>query len=189
MWIIIHHTLYPLSKDFYQFQAVNSWHRKRWEGKTKSSLGYYGGYHYLISGDGKIQKFREENEVGAHCKQKLMNYRSIGICLAGNFDVDDMPKEQARALVRLVKKLQTKYKIPDKKVVGHRYYAPKSCPGKLLPDPLWDYFQNLAGFEEKWETKAKNWATKHGVSNGERPLDLCTRVEVWEMIRKFNNTL
>lgn len=39
---------------------------------------------------------------------------------------------------------------------------------------------------DEWQRNAVRWAKKEKVSNGERPLDPITRVEVMEMLRKFS---
>ena len=38
----------------------------------------------------------------------------------------------------------------------------------------------------EWQRKALDWAIANNVSNGERPQENITRVEVMEMLRKFN---
>jgi len=38
-----------------------------------------------------------------------------------------------------------------------------------------------------WQNIAIDWAIENGVSNGERPSELITRVETMEMFRKYNN--
>jgi len=40
-----------------------------------------------------------------------------------------------------------------------------------------------------WQKEFVDWATKAGVSNGERPLDSITRVEAMGMMKKFENHL
>jgi len=41
----------------------------------------------------------------------------------------------------------------------------------------------------EWQITARNWAIRNKVSNGERPLDNITRVELWETIRKYHKSL
>lgn len=132
-WIIVHHTAVSYDKNPDQFEATNNYHK---------SLGWgMIGYHYEIAKNGKLYKGRGETMVGAHTKQQMMNYKSIGICLDGNFDIELPTKEQEEALKGLIKQLQSKYGIPDSRIVPHRYFAGyKSCYGKLLAD---DWAQKL----------------------------------------------
>lgn len=93
------------------------------------------GYHYVIgngtySGDGEVETGRPENESGAHCSADGMNFKSIGICLVGNFDIDKPTIAQMEALERLCRDIMARYKIPVSKVLGHGEVAATNCPGK-----------------------------------------------------------
>lgn len=140
-WIIVHHTggtdLDPLCDTSNQsFEVVNEYHRQKWE--FKSSLGYYLGYQYYIDKNGKITQARSDTETGAHTIGQ--NDNSIGICLAGNFDVTLPNQKQVEALKTLVSSLMDKHNIPVKNVVPHRKFANKTCFGRLLAD---DWVQKL----------------------------------------------
>lgn len=140
--IIVHHSITPrdLSADKTQ-GSINTTHKNR--GFPKSALGWYIGYHYIIFGDGSVRQYRGDREVGAHCSQQGMNFNSIGVCLAGNFDnpsstpllkPETPSAAQMKALGQLLQQLSAKYNIPKERVVPHRKYAPKSCFGNVLPD-------------------------------------------------------
>ena len=65
------------------------------------------------------------------------------------------------------------------------------CGGLLWNGWDWNHFQDsglpdqaLKGLAE-WQIEARQWAMINNVSNGERPLENITRVEVMEMFRKF----
>lgn len=95
------------------------------------SLGWKScGYHYVISTDGTIEKGRNENEVGAHCKNH--NRHSIGVCYIGGLSKDGKPADtrtdaQRIALRNLLERLRRRY--PDALIVGHRDLDPqKVCP-------------------------------------------------------------
>jgi len=147
----IHHTAIYASDDIgEQFDTVNESHRKRWDGKTKSALGFYGGYHYLIERSGIVQQFRNDWEVGAHNNKGIKrvgfkwvsaNYYAIGISFAGNMSKQELTYKQIKAGVELVKSLQNKYKIADDQILPHRSYTPTQCPGNNLPDRTWEYLQ------------------------------------------------
>lgn len=122
------------------FDDVNAWHRdaKDDEGQPKyhygqpSSLGYYLAYHYFIARDGKLIQARKDTEIGYHTIG--YNDKSIGIVLAGNFDVYLPTWEQTLALKSLLTRLIIKYGIKLENVVPHRAFAQKSCYGKKLTD-------------------------------------------------------
>jgi N-acetylmuramoyl-L-alanine amidase len=84
------------------------------------------GYHYTIAYDGKIEKGREEDEVGAHCLGQ--NAKSLGICLLavpGAYTI-----EQMVSLVYLCKKLCYKHRMSLDHVFVHRDFTDKkTCPG------------------------------------------------------------
>ncbi|HHW03426.1 MAG TPA: S8 family serine peptidase [Thermoanaerobacterales bacterium] len=94
------------------------------------------GYHYVINNgtykpDGMVEKGRPESEEGAHCTEQQMNFRSIGICLVGDFDQSRPTAKQMESLISLCKDIMARYNIPVKNVIGHREAgAPKTCPGK-----------------------------------------------------------
>src|SRR3990167_10434292 len=85
------------------------------------------GYQYVIHDDGKVWKGRPEHYHGAHVKERdtdgiKINYKSIGICLAGNFNVTLPTKEQETALKGLIASIKTRYPaITDDKIVPHRH--------------------------------------------------------------------
>lgn len=145
IYLIIHHTSGTESNPRVDtsnqtFEDVNAWHRTNpntWLGEY-SSLGFAIGYHYFIDKTGKVTQGRGDTDEGAHCIGK--NTQSLGICLAGNFDVTMPTNEQVTSLKRLILAKQTEYDIPAEKVVPHRKFANKSCYGSLLSN---DWVQKL----------------------------------------------
>lgn len=126
--IIWHHSAVSSEQD--QFKGIDNGHKKR--GFPKSSLGFFVGYHYLIEHNGAIKQARKENEPGCHDRGE--NFRSIGICLSGNFSLNMPSERQTKAARRLVRQLMMKYNIPPERVEPHRWDDATECPGKLLPD-------------------------------------------------------
>ena len=119
--IIVHCTATPEGRDVTSKQ-VAEWHRAR---------GFRTiGYHYLVRLDGRIERGRPEEEMGAHCKGQ--NLHSIGVCYVGGLDRDTLSPRDTRtpaqriALRRLISWLQGKY--PGATVHGHREFAAKACP-------------------------------------------------------------
>lgn len=128
-YLIVHHTggtqENPLADtSHHTYEIVHNYHL---------SLGWEGfGYHYFIAKDGALKAGRAENYHGAHTKN--YNQKSIGICLAGNFDATMPTKAQESSLQALLEMLSKKYNIPNENIVPHRRFAPKTCYGKLLAD-------------------------------------------------------
>lgn len=119
-----------------QFTNVNSYHKS--EGFNLSSLGFYVGYHHLVTG-GKDYKCKEDDEVGCHTNQVVngvsVNLQSIGICCG--FDGDsELPHPVDYVIYqKLVWDYQDKYKIPNSQVYFHRHFnMAKTCPGSLCTD-------------------------------------------------------
>lgn len=106
------------------------------------SLGWEGiGYQFYIEKDGDVWAGRPETYHGAHVKELGMNKKSIGICLAGNFDVTLPSQVQITSLTQLLKDMVAKYNIPAMNIFPHRKYALnpngtpyKSCFGWKLGD-------------------------------------------------------
>jgi N-acetylmuramoyl-L-alanine amidase len=104
---------------------INKWHRaKGW-----ACIGY----HYVIKRDGTIEEGRKESQVGAHVQN--WNEVSLGICMIGGVDADDVTKAednftpaQYASLKELVVRMKQKY--PKAKVQGHRDFpkVAKACP-------------------------------------------------------------
>ena len=133
--IIIHHSLTP-DGDTVSWNAIRTYHL---------SLGWAEiGYHFgieTIKGHDEIFMGRMPDQPGAHCKQQAMNFRSLGICLVGDYDATIPTDAKLTLLAKLTRSLQAIYKIPSDKVRMHREFATyKSCPGKLFP---WDRFKSL----------------------------------------------
>ncbi len=124
--IIIHNT--ASSRDKTTLDNVNEWHQLRWP-DFKSSLGFWVGYHYLITEDGAVVQTRRDNESGAHC---IPNDGRIGICLTGNFDIEQPTSDQFNSLQNLLDKLTKEYGIALDNVLAHSQINNTACPGKHL---------------------------------------------------------
>lgn len=122
--IIIHHSA---SDPMTTVAQINEWHKAR--DFTLSSLGFYVGYHYVITFDGVITQTRKDYEVGCHC---VPNDDKIGICLTGNFERAVPTPKQLEALTFLLNKLKCEYFISDNNVLGHNHFKATECPGTNL---------------------------------------------------------
>lgn len=151
--IVVHHTggtdANPKADtSHHTFEIVNDWHKQAFN--YKSSLGFYIGYHYFIDKAGKVKQGRADYEAGAHTIGE--NTRSIGVCLAGNFDVTEPTPEQVASLRSLLKSLMVSSDIPASAIYPHRHFAKKSCYGNKLSD---DWASKLALETDKEDIKAE----------------------------------
>lgn len=124
--IVIHHEGFPEGDTDHSAQYIHKFHREvnGWAGI---------GYHYIIRKDGTIEQGRRPKAVGAHALH--YNKNSIGICLAGNFEVAKPTAAQIDSLKLLTAWLCQKYKLDPMKsgvIVGHRNLNDTDCPGKNL---------------------------------------------------------
>jgi len=128
-FLIVHHTggsdRNPLADSSNQSVFdVENWHKSlNWEGI---------GYHFFIDKSGQVSLGRPEWHNGAHTKG--YNMKSLGICLAGNFDITLPTAGQVTSLRELLKELSQKYNIDSSKIIPHRTHANKTCYGKNLSD-------------------------------------------------------
>lgn len=167
--IVEHHSDYP-HDGTPQLMKVNKWHRDR--GFPLSKLGFYVGYHFFIEESGTITQTRDLNEVGAHavncghaCKADVSgfeysqaNWRTIGICLAGDFTKHEPTEKQIVALHTLIIDLQWNYGIPNTKIYLHSQLKPTSCPGVNLTALVEK--EHLVYLEKRYEkaVNALRWA-------------------------------
>jgi N-acetyl-anhydromuramyl-L-alanine amidase AmpD len=140
-WIIIHHSATRVGSAAI-FDAA---HRAR---------GMVNGlaYHFVIDNgtDGKPDGYIEtgprwiQQMHGGHCRQPYINEYGIGICLVGNFSVDQPTSKQLDSLALLIHGLQEQFHIPDDHVLGHGDVIGEfsECPGSQFP---WDELHKRLG--------------------------------------------
>lgn len=147
-YVVIHHSA---SAQTTTAEQVSSWHKIRnWGDENnpmyapKSTLGWYGQYHFFIEGNGKITQFREMSEIGWHAGNWDVNKDSIAICFAGNFNNDELTSAQKKSLQIIWSRIQTDYpELSLKDFRLHRDFKSTECPGsnitfKLLEEILTD---------------------------------------------------
>ena len=128
--LVIHHTGFPTADKDSTAAAIHKYHQEtnKWAGI---------GYHYLIRKNGMIEQGRRPNAVGAHAYRH--NKNSIGICLAGNFEIGKPTEAQMDAVKELCLWLCLKYELdPQNKgvILGHRNLNDTDCPGRNLYNRL-----------------------------------------------------
>ena len=124
--IVIHHTAVADMAKGGTAAQIHAMHRQNgWAGI---------GYHYFIRPDGMIEQGRRPPMVGAHAWQN--NQNTVGVCLAGDFNINRPTPAQMRAVKDLVARLCRRYGLsPEKRgvIVGHRdLNEDTSCPGRYL---------------------------------------------------------
>lgn len=104
-------------------KEIDRWHRERGFAKI--------GYHFVIRRNGKVEKGRELNEIGAHVEGH--NSESLGICIVGGLTPagkpeDNFTDEQYHALAVLIQDLRKTFTKAT--VLGHRDFSgvKKDCP-------------------------------------------------------------
>lgn len=152
-----------------QFAKTNAYHKTKFN--FKSSLDFYLGYHFFIERDGETIHARKIDEDGAHNKTGWLsnrNKKAIGICFAGNMELQKLTNEQVIAAVELVRGLQEKQLIdPDESnYFPHRHWKATACPGKNVPDNTWSFLVQLYDVLQKQLVKEDPivaWHKKAGI--------------------------
>jgi N-acetyl-anhydromuramyl-L-alanine amidase AmpD len=148
-YIILHHTV--SKRDNTSIHDVNAWHKARWN--WRSSMGHYMGYHFLVTGDGKIHQGAKPTEQRAHTIG--YNDKAIGVCLTGNFETEKPSEKQLESLKKLLKKLMEQYNIKKDYIKGHREVYPTLCPGENFISWIKEWrLEELNKFNKKMATFA-----------------------------------
>jgi N-acetyl-anhydromuramyl-L-alanine amidase AmpD len=135
-WYIGHHSDIP-HDGRPQLQRIENGHQAR--GFPLSSLGFHVGYHFVIEETGDTVQTRSLDERGAHtdnCGSErcgdisgapahLINFRSIGVCLAGDFTINTPKPAQIRSLHEIVWYGAQNYRS---RFLLHRETKPTACP-------------------------------------------------------------
>lgn len=116
--IVIHHSAHKT----WNVYDIHDYHRK-----TKKWSGI--GYHFFVDKEGNIYRGRPENNVGAHCFGH--NNYTVGICVQGNYMLENMPEKQKTSVIELCRVLCSKYKMNC--IKAHRELNATSCPGTNFP--------------------------------------------------------
>ena len=114
--VIIHCSATKPSMDI-GAETIRRWHV---DGNNWADIGY----HFVVRLDGAIEKGRDIDVVGAHCKGQ--NTSSIGK------PEDTRTSQQKAALIELTSSLSTLF--PGVTFHGHKEYSPKACPSFNVED-------------------------------------------------------
>lgn len=128
--IVIHHS----ATDTGSADSFHKYHlSKGWDGL---------GYHFVIgngsgSGNGEAEVgYRwKQQQRGAHAGNLEYNEHGIGICLVGDFESGYPTQKQLASLRSMIRFLQSKCRISNAAVIGHREVPGKEtrCPGAHFP--------------------------------------------------------
>ena len=120
--IIIHHSV---SADTTTVQDITKWHKER---------GFLNiGYQEVIfkkEGAWDFEEGRDVAAVGAHCYG--YNRTSIGICICGNYERDELCTEAFELLAERIAYYRNEYDIPAHRVYFHGEVATTLCPGRNI---------------------------------------------------------
>tara|TARA_R110002110_G_scaffold101193_3_gene257263 strand:+ start:180 stop:614 length:435 start_codon:yes stop_codon:yes gene_type:complete len=120
--IFVHHS--ASSQKSTTRDMIHQWHLDRgWTGV---------GYHYVIEADGSMMMGRPFDTVGAHVKNH--NRHSIGICVVGNYETEDlaMTPGQEQSLTVLLRGLLDEFNLDAGEIYGHMELGQTACPGQHL---------------------------------------------------------
>lgn len=135
-YITIHHS----GSDFADVAFLRRVHSERHPSDPIDEIPY----HFLI-GNGQGIGLGEVVSTGrwrtglwgAHVSgsNNDRNLRGIGICLIGNFQTSNVPEDQFKALVTLMRELMTEHDITPDQVGFHGDIAGEAtlCPGQHFP--------------------------------------------------------
>ena len=132
--LVIHHTAIHAAE---QGSLVEKNHEA--EGYPNSFYDSHIAYHFLVGTDGTIKQNRALSERSAHTRNQRINFASIAIAVAGNFQDSPITEKQLNALVKLIKQLDSTYHFV--KIIPHREASPTACPGKYLDEALWNIWR------------------------------------------------
>lgn len=123
--IVIHHTGAEIDACA---KEIHQWHK---------NAGYSGiGYHFVIRKDGRIERGRPADTIGAHSYG--YNAHSLGIQLSGDFDQSYPTMAQIEMAAMLIANLCANYGIAIdlEHICGHCDLMATDCPGKNLYDKI-----------------------------------------------------
>ena len=126
--VVIHHS--ASSSVTTKKSDLERWHKER---------GFLEiGYHKVIERDGTVADGRDEGSDGAHAKGANLN--SLGICVAGDFEVEIPTSAQIAALESVLVGWCRQYGLTEAHIFGHTNVPGGTtktlCPGKHLVSRL-----------------------------------------------------
>lgn len=125
-YIILHHSGTPITQSA---ADLDNYYKE--QGYNQGKLGMYASFHYSIDYKGVITRHRQENEIGYHSQVEKVNYKSIAICLIGNFDEEEPLEVQKSSLQRLVAEIRERQgRLPV--IPYNEFDSEATSPGKKV---------------------------------------------------------
>ena len=129
--VVIHHSA-TADSGTVSWNAIRRYHKSLgWR-----DIGYHLGIELITDGAGQSHYEallgRPILDDGAHCYQWGMNKVGLGVVFVGDYDAAPPPEEMLLFAAPHVKSIMDVFNIPANRhyVLGHREFAPKTCPGK-----------------------------------------------------------
>lgn len=125
--IVIHHSAGPDNREL-GWDDIRRYHlAKGWD-----SIGYHLGVE-LLEHEYEVLMGRPFHHPGAHCKGMGMNWKSIGVCFVGNYDLEHPAEEMLAAAAPHLASLCFLYQIPVDHIKPHHSFWATACPGRYFP--------------------------------------------------------
>ena len=167
--------------------------------------GAHSSSHYIIGLNGEILRLIPDNERAMHAGKsfgkawdemvKTNNARFIGIECCHPDATGKFNEKTYAALVWLVRELCKAHGLDARQQVYRHYdVCGKMCPLYYVNNlDAWKQFlteaaQPVTSTPSAWELEqaaATEWGKENGITDGRRPQDTCTRVEMWAMLMRF----
>ncbi len=122
--LVIHHTWKPTKKDWRGASTM------RGIKKYYESKGWGAAPHLFIAEDG-IWRMWDMRKDGIHAG-RIGNDRSIGIEVVGNYDAEKWSGKTKENTLHAIRTLCAKLNIPYSRIMFHRDYSRKTCPGTAI---------------------------------------------------------
>jgi hypothetical protein len=120
--VVVHHSVVEAGTDLATLLDIQRLHRedRRWADVA---------YHYFVGKDGTLYEGRDVHVRGAHVEGA--NTGSLGVCLLGNYAVDEPPAAQIQGATTLMRWLTDTLQLTH--IATHRDFNPVTeCPGDNL---------------------------------------------------------
>lgn len=89
--------------------------------------------HLMIGRDGKVACVVNLSDKAWHAGNGRINGCSIGIEIVASNSLRGMTVGQEEVLIKWLKWIQARYKVPTKNIIPHRWIVATDCPGLVFP--------------------------------------------------------
>jgi hypothetical protein len=102
-----------------------------WSGHFRQGKMVFFAYHWLVRPDGTAERLLEDSYIGWHAGNWLVNTRSAGIALSGDYEQSEPPPAQIEATARLIREHYPQ--VASANILGHcEVVGGTTCPGPLF---------------------------------------------------------